>query len=145
MQPPEPIFPFLRSPIERWVSKRRLAVRLGVCPRTIDNWLGAGRIPRLKLPGGMVRFRPDGVERLMVDRVEALGDDPLRPTKDVPLAGKGDKATVAAIYGVSRRTVENWAKARLIPWQHLATGRVRFDLAEVEKALSRFLISGGTG
>jgi hypothetical protein len=92
----------------------------------------------------MVRFRPEVVERLMVHRIEAVGSAAPLPLKDTSPRRKGDKTAVAAIYSVSRRTVENWVRVRLIPWQRLATGRVRFDLAEVERVLARFIISGGT-
>jgi excisionase family DNA binding protein len=47
---------------KRLLSKRELAVILGVSRRTIENWLAEKRIPRLRLSPRLTRFSLPKVE-----------------------------------------------------------------------------------
>jgi excisionase family DNA binding protein len=47
---------------KRLLSKRELAIVLGVSPRTIENWLAAKRIPQLRLSARLTRFSLPRVE-----------------------------------------------------------------------------------
>lgn len=38
------------------LSKQELALALGVCPRTIDNWMAQKRIPFLRLSARLIKF-----------------------------------------------------------------------------------------
>lgn len=58
------------TPRARWVSKKQLAVHLGVVPRTVDNWMKRVRVPYVKL-GRTVRFNLEDVDKHL--RSERLG------------------------------------------------------------------------
>jgi excisionase family DNA binding protein len=47
---------------KRLLSKKELAKLLGVSTRTIENWLAAKRIPRLRLSARLTRFSLPRVE-----------------------------------------------------------------------------------
>ena len=47
---------------KRLLSKRELALVLGVSQRTIENWLSERRIPRLRLSSRLTRFSLPKVE-----------------------------------------------------------------------------------
>jgi hypothetical protein len=58
-----------------------------------------------------------------------------------PLSGKlGTKRDLCREYRVSLRTVDGWIHAKKIPYLKISSRVVRFDLAEVAKALSRFKV-----
>jgi excisionase family DNA binding protein len=48
--------------IKQLLSKRELAVVLGISERTIENWLAEKRIPRLRLSARLTRFSLPKVE-----------------------------------------------------------------------------------
>lgn len=47
---------------KRLLSKKELAVVLGISPRTIENWLAQKRIPQLRLSARLTRFNLARVE-----------------------------------------------------------------------------------
>ena len=51
--------------------------------------------------------------------------------------GTTNKAGVAIHFGVCRRTVDDWIASRKIPYQRRSSRMLRFNIAEVEKALSK--------
>jgi excisionase family DNA binding protein len=57
------------------------------------------------------------------------------------VAGLGDKDDVAKLLKVSRRTVEEWVKARRIPFIRMGHRLLRFDLAAVKAAVRRWTTS----
>jgi excisionase family DNA binding protein len=50
------------------------------------------------------------------------------------------KRELAAVLGVSERTIENWLAARRIPRLQLSARLTRFSLPKVEAALNRYEI-----
>jgi hypothetical protein len=58
-----------------------------------------------------------------------------------PLSGKrATKRDLCREYRVSLRTVDAWIHEKKIPYLKISPRVVRFDLAEVAKALSRFKV-----
>jgi excisionase family DNA binding protein len=55
-------------------------------------------------------------------------------------AGLLSKQEIAAVFGVSQRTVENWIAQKRIPYYRLSTRLIRFSLPRVEAALARYEI-----
>jgi excisionase family DNA binding protein len=53
-------------------------------------------------------------------------------------AGLGDKSDVAKLCKVSVRTVEEWVKARRIPFIRMGHRLLRFDLVAVKQAVARW-------
>jgi excisionase family DNA binding protein len=51
-----------------------------------------------------------------------------------------DKKALAALCGVSVRTIDRWVSERRIPYLHLGRRCVRFRWPEVQAAFSRFKI-----
>jgi excisionase family DNA binding protein len=56
--------------------------------------------------------------------------------EDSPAGAK--KRDVARRYGVSTRTVDSWVQQKKIPFLRFSSRCIRFDLAAVDRALSRF-------
>src|SRR6266568_3239814 len=44
------------------LSKPELALALGVCPRTIDNWMAQRRIPFIRLSARLIKFNLERVK-----------------------------------------------------------------------------------
>jgi excisionase family DNA binding protein len=66
----------------------------------------------------------------------------LNPTSvaaDVSSVG-AKKRDVARRYGVSTRTVDTWIQQKKIPFRRFSSRCIRFDLAAVDRALSRFSV-----
>jgi excisionase family DNA binding protein len=64
---------------------------------------------------------------------------PALHTADVLPAG-AKKQDIARRYGVSTRTVDTWIQQKKIPFCRLSSRCIRFDLAAVDRALSRFCV-----
>jgi hypothetical protein len=45
-----------------FLSKQELALVIGVCPRTIDNWMAQKRIPFLRLSARLIKFNLERVK-----------------------------------------------------------------------------------
>jgi hypothetical protein len=45
-----------------FLSKQELALIIGVCPRTIDNWMAQKRIPFLRLSARLIKFNLERVK-----------------------------------------------------------------------------------
>jgi excisionase family DNA binding protein len=64
-----------------------------------------------------------------------------RPLSLAPVSRKNaNKAELAHDQRVSIRTVDQWIHDKKIPYRKLSPRLVRFDLDEVEKALSRYTV-----
>jgi excisionase family DNA binding protein len=66
----------------------------------------------------------------------------LKPTAvalDVSPSG-ARKKDIARRYGVSTRTVDTWIQQKKIPFRRFSSRCIRFDLAAVDRALSRFTV-----
>ena len=64
-----------------------------------------------------------------------------RPLDLAPVSRKNaNKAELAHDQRVSIRTVDQWIHDKKIPYRKLSPRLVRFDLDEVEKALSRYTV-----
>jgi excisionase family DNA binding protein len=50
--------------MERLLTKKEVGERLGVSTRTVDRLRSIGKLPAVKF-GGVVRFRPADVDRLV--------------------------------------------------------------------------------
>jgi excisionase family DNA binding protein len=51
------------------------------------------------------------------------------------------KKDIARRYGVSTRTVDTWIQQKKIPFRRFSSRCIRFDLAAVDRALSRFNVN----
>lgn len=49
------------------VKKRVLADRLGVCDRTIDSWVKAGRIPSIRITAHCIRYHVPSVMAALLE------------------------------------------------------------------------------
>jgi hypothetical protein len=45
-----------------FLSKQELALVIGVCPRTIDNWMAQKRIPFIRLSARLIKFNLERVK-----------------------------------------------------------------------------------
>jgi excisionase family DNA binding protein len=69
---------------------------------------------------------------------------PLSNTAPLPSPAsrrRANKRDVAREYGVSVRTVDSWIAQKKIPYKKLGSRLIRFDLDEVERALSRYTVN----
>jgi hypothetical protein len=52
-------------PGRKLLTKKELAIRYAVVPRTIDNWIAQRQIPFLKLGRKLIRFDPEECDRAL--------------------------------------------------------------------------------
>jgi DNA-binding transcriptional MerR regulator len=114
------------------------ARRLGVAPPTLKRWETEGR-----LPAGMVERVPNGSRmdrRYRAGAVAALAA--ARGTRPAP-GGTWwlTAAQVAAMAGVTAKTVGEWARTGLLPCAQTPSGRRRYREPDVRAALG---LDGGT-
>ena len=57
--------PVLMQAPEVWMTKRQAALEIGVCERTIELWLKAGRLPRSRPSFKVVRIRRSDLNRFL--------------------------------------------------------------------------------
>ena len=132
----------IHEDVVAWVDKRQLATIYAVCRRTIDNWISQAFISYRKLPGGAVRFQVSKVEKDL-SKFDLEGG-----LANVPAAVKSafssrpgswvDKKHLAAIQGLSTRTIDSWMAKGCLPYRKFPGGSVRFHVEKVEKALEQF-------
>jgi excisionase family DNA binding protein len=64
----------------RLLTARQVAEQLGVAPDTVLRWTRRGELPAVKLPGGAVRYREDGLDDWLEQRT--TGADRFPTTQD---------------------------------------------------------------
>ena len=59
---------------EPLLTARQVAELLGVSAETVLRWTRRGELPAIRLPSGAIRYRPDGLDRWLLDRTTTAGD-----------------------------------------------------------------------
>jgi excisionase family DNA binding protein len=65
-----------------WLTVAAVAEELGVSPRTVHRWIGAGELEALRLPGGRLRIPESALSAWIQVRMTRSGERSLGITKE---------------------------------------------------------------